>query len=129
MLAADTNVLVRYLTADHPVQSARARALIASQDVYVSATVLLESEWVLRSSYGYTGTAIAEAFRILAGSPRIRVEDPAIVSQALEWLASGMDFADALHLAQAGGCDAFITFDRDLIRTAGRIAAVPVRAP
>jgi predicted nucleic acid-binding protein len=52
MLAIDTNLIVRYLTGDHPEQSPKARALIDSEDVFVCTTVLLETEWVLRSVYG-----------------------------------------------------------------------------
>src|ERR1041385_573755 len=53
MLAIDTNVVVRYLTSDHPKQAARAEALVERQDVFVATTVLLETEWVLRSAYGF----------------------------------------------------------------------------
>ena len=41
MLAVDTNLIVRYLTGDHPGQSAKARAVIEGEDVFVSTTVLL----------------------------------------------------------------------------------------
>ena len=40
MLAIDTNIVVRYLTGDHPEQSPKARALIDSEDVFVCTTVL-----------------------------------------------------------------------------------------
>jgi predicted nucleic-acid-binding protein len=129
MLAVDTNVLVRYLTADDPAQSARARALIDGQDIYVGVTVLLEAEWVLRSGYGYATSRITEAFRVLAGSPNVSLEDTDIVAQALDWMEAGIDFADALHLLRAQNCDAFISFDRDLIRAANRVAGITVRAP
>ena len=33
MLAIDTNLVVRYLTADHPTQSARARTIIVDNEV------------------------------------------------------------------------------------------------
>ena len=53
MLAVDTNVVVRYLTGDEVEQFAKAKALIDGEDVFVCTTVLLETEWVLRSLYGY----------------------------------------------------------------------------
>src|SRR3954471_11069924 len=53
MLAVDTNVVVRYVTRDHPEQSPRAKALIDGNDVLLATTVLLETEWVLRSAYGF----------------------------------------------------------------------------
>ena len=40
MLAIDTNVFVRCLTGDHPIQSARAKALIEGEDVFVCTAVL-----------------------------------------------------------------------------------------
>ena len=49
MLAIDTNLIVRYLTGDHPKQSAKAKALIDGNDVFVCTTVLLEADWVLRT--------------------------------------------------------------------------------
>src|SRR5471030_1063050 len=42
MLAVDANLVVRYLTGDHPDQSARARSSIDSEDVFVCTTVLGE---------------------------------------------------------------------------------------
>ena len=38
MLAIDTNIIVRYLTGDHPKQSAAAKALIDGKDVFVCTT-------------------------------------------------------------------------------------------
>ena len=60
MLAVDTNVVVRYLTGDHPEQFANAKALIDGEDLFVCATVLLETEWVLRSVYGYPRLSLHE---------------------------------------------------------------------
>ncbi|HEX4504656.1 MAG TPA: type II toxin-antitoxin system VapC family toxin, partial [Alphaproteobacteria bacterium] len=42
MLAIDTNLIVRYLTGDHARQSARARALIDGEAVFIAITVVLE---------------------------------------------------------------------------------------
>ncbi|GEO15783.1 type II toxin-antitoxin system VapC family toxin [Microvirga aerophila] len=129
MLAIDTNVIVRYLTADHPVQAPQARALIDGHEVFVGTTVLLETEWVLRSAYGYSPVQVGEALRGFAGLPRVTLEDPALAATALDWMGQGMDFADALHLAKAEGCTAFVTFDRPLARAAKRLAQVTIRQP
>jgi predicted nucleic acid-binding protein len=129
MLAIDTNVIVRYLTADHPVQAPQARALIDDHEVFVGTTVLLETEGVLRSAYGYSPAQVGEALRGFAGLPRVTLEDPALAATALDWMGKGMDFADALHLAKAEGCTAFVTFDRRLARAAKRLAQVTIRQP
>jgi predicted nucleic acid-binding protein len=129
MLAIDTNVIVRYLTGDHPKQSARARAVIDGDDVFVSTTVLLETEWVLRSAYGFEPMEVCKVLRSFGGLPGVSLEDPALVAVALDRMEGGMDFADALHLGRAEACDGFATFDQHLIRTARSIGAEHVRTP
>lgn len=129
MLAIDTNLIVRYLTGDHPKQSARARKLIDGEDVFVCTTVLLETEWVLRSVYDYTGVQLARALRAFAGLPHVILEDARMAAQALGWTEGGLDFADALHLAKASGCDAFVSFDQRFARAANKLGTVKVRAP
>ena len=124
MRAVDTNVVVRYLTGDDPGQAARARAVIDAGDVFVSTTVLLESEWVLRSVYGLSRTEVAAALRAFAGLAGLSVESPAVLSEALDHAERGMDFADALHLGAAARCEALLTFDLRFIEQAGE---VPVR--
>src|SRR5579863_109767 len=123
MFAIDTNVLVRYLVADDPQQSARARAVIEAEEVFVATTVLLEAEWVLRSVYAYAATELARAFRAFAGLPGVVIDDPAPVARALAWLEAGMDFADALHLAKAADCEAFLSFDKRLARLSKHLGA------
>lgn len=129
MLAVDTNVVVRYLTRDEPAQAARARALIDGTAVFISSTVLLESEWVLRDVYRYSAAKVGEALRAFCQLRTIVVEDSRSAMQALNWMEQGLDFADALHLAKALDCEAFISFDRALARAANRLAGVTVRAP
>ena len=127
MLAIDTNVLVRYLTGDHPRQSPRARELIDGNDVFVGTTVLLEAEWVLRSVYGHRPAPLAKALAAFAGLARVNLEEPPLIAKALDWMEMGMDFADALHLLKAEGCDAFVSFDKRFARKANMLSEVKVR--
>lgn len=129
MLAIDTNVLVRLLTGDHPDQSARAKALIAENDVLVTSTVLLETEWVLRSGFGFDRARVVSALTLFAGLPHVVMAEPDRVAAAIESLDQGMDFADALHLAGAAACEAFVTFDTKLIREASTRNLGFVREP
>jgi predicted nucleic-acid-binding protein len=129
MLAVDTNVVVRYLTRDDPAQFALAVATMEDGAAFVGLTVLLETEWVLRSIYGYRPTRVVAALRGLAGLRTVTLEDESLVGVALQWVEEGLDFADALHLARAQSCEAFITFDRDLATHAAELSAVPVRHP
>lgn len=118
MLAIDTNVVVRYLTGDHPEQSPRARQLINGGPVFIATSVILEVEWVLRSAYGYGQGEIVQALRALGGLPTIEMDDAAIVSAALDLAERGMDFADALHLGKSAHCVGFATFDRRFVKAA-----------
>jgi len=129
VLAVDTNVVVRYLTGDDPAQAKRARAVIDREDVLVTATVLLESEWVLRAIYGFEPARLAMSFEQFAGLPHVQLAQADAIKRALAWFGSGMDFADALHLAGADGCDAFVTFDEGFIKSARAIGMPMVRRP
>ena len=126
MRAVDTNVLVRLRTDDDDAQTQIARRLMAAGEVFISATVLLETEWVLRGAYSFAPIEVNHALRALGGLPGVSFEAPEGVAQALNWHREGMDFADALHLAKAAGCNAFATFDRKLAKKAKALGTIPV---
>lgn len=127
MIALDTNVIVRVITRDDEAQARRAAALMKKSRLWVSKTVLLETEWVLRYTYEYDAPAINDALSKLAGLQNLTVEDAASVELALQWHLAGMDFADALHLSSSGGAERLATFDRRLARAAARVSgAIPV---
>ncbi len=129
MRAVDTNIIVRYLTGDDPQQAEKARALIGQAPVFVPRTVLLEVEWVLRGVYAFPVARIIPALRALAGLPGVTIEDSVLAAKAMDWAEAGMDFADALHLAGAADCEAFVTFDKRFARAAPRAGSVPVEMP
>ena len=128
MRAIDANVVVRYLTRDDPGQAAKARAVVDAGNVFVGTTVLLETEWVLRSVYGFSSRNVADALLAFAGLPGVTIESPALLAGALARTRDGMDFADALHLGAAANCEEMLTFDRRFIETA-RGDAVRVTEP
>jgi predicted nucleic-acid-binding protein len=129
MHAIDTNVVVRYLTGDHPEQSAKARDFIDRHRVFISKTVMLESEWVLRGVYGFAPSRIYRALRAFAGLPSVSLESPALLAKALDYAEQGLDFADALHLTSMGDCEAMITFDLKFIKMARKAGAENVCEP
>ena len=124
MIAVDTNVLVRFLVRDDAGQAARAAELIRSSEIWISKTVLLETEWVLRSLYDFSPQRLAGALRALAGLGTVFLEDAGAVAKALNWIEQGLDFADALQLASAANAKQFATFDRKLARQAQHTAKV-----
>lgn len=128
--AIDTNVLARALADDGSTQTAVARQFILEHDVFVADSVLLETEWVLRSKLGLDRKAIGDLLASLMAAEGVTFQDRARLSRTVLAHRAGLDFADAMHLFAAEGCEAMITFDETFIRRAGKIeGAVEVRKP
>lgn len=126
MKALDTNVLARFFIDDpDDLQAARQRpAAIAalSERAFVSVTVLLEFEWVMRGFYRMTRKDVARVLRALAGIEHVTIEDQGSVLTALDAFDAGLDLADALHVCRSGRATGFATFDRRLVRRAEGLA-------
>lgn len=122
MIAADTNVWVRYLTNDDVLQAARALEVLRdAAEIFVPKTVLLELEWVLRAAYRLPKDSVRRALNQVLGLPSVRPEEPEQVAQALELYQKGLDFADALHLSSWNGLECFYTFDGTFAKKAARL--------
>ena len=129
MIAVDTNLLVRLLTKDDLSQAKRAAKVMESDNIFIPKTVLLETEWVLRHAYGIGKDAITSGFQKMMGLPNVSVEDSQTVIQAISWYESGLDFADALHLASSMKADKFVTFDSAFIRKARKFVSINITTP
>jgi predicted nucleic-acid-binding protein len=125
----DTNVLARFFVDDaDDAQAAKQRpaAVAALSDrAYVSVTVLLELERVMRGFYSLTCREIAKAMRALVGIEHVTIEDRDAFLAALAAFEAGVDIADALHIARSTRASAFVTFDRQLARRAKAMALSP----
>ncbi len=119
-LLLDTNVIVRFLTGDHPAHSPRSRNLFAraaAGDVTLIVTdlALAETAWVLQSFYSLDRNAITAALKDLIDSAGIEVENKATLLSALRNFAqTDVNFVDAYHAAVAAAESvAIASFDRD----------------
>ena len=134
MKAVDTNVLARFFVndPDDPEAAKQRPAAIQAMTgrVFVSLTVTLEFEWVLRGFYEFTSADVIRVLRALAGMPHVHLEDRDDVLTALEACESHkLDFADALHVARSGRCTGFVTFGRALVKRAAKAGlTVPVES-
>ena len=122
MIGLDTNILVRYLTQDDPVQARMATRTIEQaadrgESFHITEFVLCELVWVLEDAYGYSRDTIAEVLeRILRTAPfRFRNKD-ALWRALHEYRVGKADFSDYLigQLAREAGCEQTLTFDRSL---------------
>lgn len=122
MTGLDTNVLVRFLTEDDPVQFRKASALIGTVTTrggrcYISAVVLCELAWVLRGAYRISKADLLLTLDRLLATSQFVIGDKDVVRQALRAFRAGQaDFADYVigALDEAGGCERTATFDRRL---------------
>jgi predicted nucleic-acid-binding protein len=131
MIGLDTNVLVRYLAQDDPVQSAKATALIerrlTEQDPgFISVVAMTETVWVLERAYGLADADIAAAIERTLQVDALVVESEQAVFTAMVALKEGRgSFADALigALGASAGCSHSLTFDRKALRLPGFVLA------
>ena len=129
MRALDTNVLARFFVDDaDDAQAAKQRpAAVAalSERSFVSVTVLLELEWVMRGFYELPVREISRVLRALASIEHVTLEDRDSVLAALDAFDKGLDFADALHIARSSRASGFGTFDQRLAKRGKGLALAP----
>ncbi len=130
MIGLDTNVVVRYMTQDHPAQSAAAVKVMdsLSSDLpgFLSMVVIAEVVWVLQFSYQLKRDEVEHVVERLLRSKELVIERAEIVSQALrKFRASRANFADCLieRCAHAAECQYVLTFDRDAAAMGMRLLA------
>ena len=125
MIAIDTNLLLRLVLDDDPVQQARVNALFKTGKLMTApATVLLELVWVLESR-GFSAAHIVHGLTALLNIPNFKPEHELAIRQALHGYQSGLDFADALHLALSAPHEKFMTFDKTFARKAKKLGLRP----
>lgn len=66
--------------------------LFRRHDMFISTTVLQQTEWVLRYSHLFNRHDINEALLGLAGLENVYIDSPAALMQALDWHARGAGF-------------------------------------
>lgn len=122
MIALDSNVLIRLLVDDDPIQANHARRLLETtrdrgEQCFISDPVLCEVEWVLDSAYGASRQDVATAIQYILTSALFLVEVPDSLQRALDHFCDGKgDFSDHLigERAQKRGARTTYTFDREL---------------
>jgi predicted nucleic-acid-binding protein len=120
MIGFDTNVILRALLGDDPVQSPIAQKKLAglssAERGYVSAGVLLELYWVLNRFYRMPRAVIGRTIQRLLEVEWLFFEDFGSLALAIQTYEAGnVDFSDAF-IAERNterGCIVTVTFDGD----------------
>ena len=131
MIGLDSNILVRYLTQDDPIQSPKAtevieRRLTEENPGFVSIVAMVETVWVLDRAYELATNEIAVAVERMLQTSVLVVENEQQVFTAMIALKEGRgSFADALIVALGArvGCSRTLTFDQKALRLPGFAAA------
>ena len=124
MIGFDTNVIVRYLTQDDPVQSPKAtelieRGLTEEEPGFVSVVAMAETAWVLERVYGRTAEEIAAVIERMLEVEVLVVESEQEVFTAMIAVKEGRGaFAEALigALGARAGCSHTVTFEQKALR-------------
>jgi predicted nucleic-acid-binding protein len=128
MKSLDTSVLARFFIDDdddpEAVKQRPAATVAMAVRSFVSVTVLLEFEWVMRGFYHLGASDVVRVLRALAGIEHITIEDRVSVLAACDALEGGMDFADALHLTRSARASSFVTFDQRLAKRSKALGIV-----
>ena len=124
MRALDTNILIRSLTQDDPIQSPKADAFIAAhRPVWVSHLVLVETMWVLESVYDQAKPQLVAALARLLDNMDLALEDTGVVRASLDLYraTAKLNFEDCmiLEIARQAGHLPLGTFDKALGKSDG----------
>ncbi len=116
-VAVDTNVLVRAVVRDDPVQARAAiKVLTNAELIAIALPCLCELVWVLRSVYGFQTADASAAIRALLAAANVAMNRPA-VEAGLSMLEAGGDFADGVVAYEGNwlGGETFISFDKKAV--------------
>ena len=98
MIAADTNILARFLVRDEEEQARKVKELVDNGAIlYINEVVLSELSWVIQKMYGYTKEEFVWAIDFLFETEGFYFFDQVIVKRALsDFLNTSADFSDCL---------------------------------
>ena len=127
MKGLDTNVLVRYLAQDDPMQSAQATKYIethctSDSPCFIGQIVLCELAWVLESNYNQSRDDIVLMVEHLLQVGQLEVMEPEVVWRALnDYQNSNIDFPDHLlaRINETRGYTETMTFDKKASKQPG----------
>jgi len=120
VIGLDTNVLIRYITQDDPIQSKIATDFICTNCTeqnpgYICHIVLCELTWVLESNYNQNKETIINLIEELLQINQLEILESETVWRALnDYKSSYADFADHLIAGTnlTNGCNETVTFDK-----------------
>ncbi len=124
--AIDANIILRFVTADHPEMSPRCRDLFArvqkgDEAVFLPEAALSDAVWTLRSFYDWPVDRICAFLGHLLALQGIEMQRKELILDAMVLFEQqGVDFSDALIAAEMAVADVrgIYSYDRHFDRVA-----------
>lgn len=122
--AIDANIILRFVTADHPEMSPRCRELFArvqqgEEKVFLPEAALSDVVWTLRSFYRWPVEQTTHFIGDLLALDGVQMARKELLWEALSLFAEGrFDFSDAMIVAEmrAAALSELYSYDRDFDR-------------
>lgn len=130
----DTNLFLRYLTNDVPIQAEAVERLLHQAargeiQLVTNSLVVAEIVWTLESFYRLTHSDIRTKILAILNTPGLRVFDADLILQAVDdYVSKNVDFIDAYNVSwiQAHHITIAYTFDS---RHFNRFDSITVKTP
>jgi predicted nucleic-acid-binding protein len=130
MIGLDTNILVRFVAQDDPVNSPRANTIMKSLSVeepgWIAVTAIAEFTGVMTRTFQISRADIYSMLDMFLTWPEIVIEQADLVRKAANLFVLGTaEFTDYLVACSghAAGCTHTLTFDRKSAKSAGMTLA------
>ena len=112
MIGLDSNILVRYLAQDDPVQSRKAAKIIERQlseknPGFISIVTIVETVWVLERAYGFEVFVIESEAEVFTATAAVKAGKGSFVDVVIA------------ALGLRAGCSHTLTFDQKAARLPG----------
>jgi predicted nucleic-acid-binding protein len=131
MIGLDTNILVRFIAQDDPINSPKANSIMRSLSVeepgWIAVSAMAEFAWVMNRKFRVSRPDVYAMLNMFLTWPEIVVEQADLVRYAANLFHNGgAEFTDYLVACSGrnAGCSHTLTFDRKAARSAGMTLAL-----
>jgi predicted nucleic-acid-binding protein len=123
----DTNIALRFLLNDDPLQSPKAKQVLSNPPIYISDVVFTETVYVLEKTLSFDRKDVTALVRLLLAIPGLVFNDH-LLPDVIDLFESkrGLSFVDCYAATEASIFNTtLLTFDRKLAKQGGGNVMAP----
>lgn len=121
MKLIDTNILIRFLLKDHPIQSPAAKSVLSNfqKNLVLTDVTFAETIWLLTSYYKLPKEEVVETIYPLLNFPNIKSNKAVLIRALYFYRNFSIDYIDAYLAAysEEEKMEGIYSFDKDLDKT------------